>query len=57
VVGSADAPPTDQAVAVFTELSALLQAQLDRLKAVLETDLPAFNTLVKSKDLPAVIAK
>ena len=57
VVGSADAPPTDQAVSVFTALSGLLQAQLDRLKAVLETDLPAFNTLVKSKDLPAVIAK
>ncbi len=57
VVGSADAPPTDQAVAVFGQLSALLQAQLDRLKAVLETDLPAFNTLVKSKDLPAVIVK
>jgi len=57
VVGSADAPPTDQAVSVFTALSGLLQAQLDRLKAVLETDLPAFNTLVKSKDLPAVIVK
>ena len=57
VVGSADAPPTDQAVAVFGQLSAMLQAQLDRLKAVLDTDLPAFNTLVKSKDLPAVIAK
>jgi len=57
VVGSADAPPTDQAVAVFAELSALLQAQLDRLKTALDTDLPAFNTLVKSKDLPAVIVK
>jgi len=57
VVGSADAPPTDQSVAVFSQLSALLQAQLDRLKTVIDTDLPAFNTFVKSKDLPAVIVK
>ena len=57
VVGSADAPPTDQSVSVFTQLSGLLQAQLDRLKTVIDTDLPAFNTLVKSKDLPAVIVK
>ena len=57
VVGSADAPPTDQSVSVFTQLSGLLQAQLDRLKTVIDTDLPAFNTFVKSKDLPAVIVK
>ncbi len=57
VVGSADAPPTDQSVQVFSELAALLQAQVDRLKTVLDTDLSAFNALVKAKDLPAVIVK
>ena len=57
VVGSADAPPTDQAVQVFEALSGLLQAQLDRLKTVLDADVPAFNALVKAKDVPAVIVK
>jgi hypothetical protein len=57
VVGSADAPPTDQAIQVFEALSAQLQTQLDRLKTVLDTDVPAFNALVRAKDVPAVIVK
>ena len=54
VVGSADAPPTEQSVRVFEELSAALQVQLDRLKAVLETDVPAFNRRVRELDVPAL---
>jgi len=54
VVGSADAPPTEQSVKVFEELSATLQVQLDRLKAVLETDVPAFNRKVREMDVPAL---
>ncbi len=54
VVGGADAPPTEQAVRVFDELSAALQVHLDRLKAVLETDVPAFNRRVKEMDVPAL---
>jgi hypothetical protein len=54
VVASADARPTDQSVQVFEELSAALQVQLDRLKAILETDVPAFNRLVRDADLPAL---
>ena len=54
VVGSADAPPTEQSVKVFAELSAELQVQLDRLKAVLETDVPAFNRRVREMDVPAL---
>ncbi|HEV8266152.1 MAG TPA: glycosyl hydrolase [Gemmatimonadales bacterium] len=57
VVASADAPPTDQSVRVFEELSAALQVQLDRLKAVLDADVPAFNKLVKDSDVPAVIVR
>ncbi|HXF96077.1 MAG TPA: exo-alpha-sialidase, partial [Gemmatimonadales bacterium] len=53
-VASADARPTDQAVRVFEELSAALQVQLDRLRAVLDADIPAFNRLVREKDVPAV---
>jgi photosystem II stability/assembly factor-like uncharacterized protein len=57
VVGSTDAPPTDQAIQVFEALSVQLQTQLDRLKTVLDADVPAFNALVKAKDVPAVIIK
>jgi kynureninase len=55
VVASADAAPTNQSVQVFEQLSAALQVQLDRLKAVLDADIPAFNKLVKDGDVPAVI--
>jgi len=57
VVGSTDALPTDQAIQVFEALSVQLQTQLDRLKTVLDADVPAFNALVKAKDVPAVIIK
>jgi photosystem II stability/assembly factor-like uncharacterized protein len=57
VVGSADAPPTDQSRAVFEDLNAQLQAQLDRLTQILSADVPAFNRLVKVQDVPAVIVR
>jgi hypothetical protein len=57
VVASADAAPTDQSVQVFEQLSAALQVQLDKLKAVLDADIPAFNKLVKDSDVPAVILR
>jgi hypothetical protein len=57
VVASADAAPTDQSVQVFEQLSAALQVQLDKLQAVLDADIPAFNKLVKDSDVPAVILR
>ncbi len=57
VVGGAEAAPTAQSVQVFDELSAALQGQLDRLKAVLDADIPAFNRLVKESDVPAIILR
>ena len=39
---------------VFEELSAALQVQLDKLKAILDTDVPAFNKLVHDADVPAL---
>src|SRR2546426_7525248 len=57
VVASAEAAPTVQSEQVFSELSAALQVQLDRLKAVLDTDIPAFNKLVKESEVPAIILR
>ncbi len=49
--------PTKQAYEVFADLSSKLDAQLAKLKPVLEAELPAFNKLVKENDVPAVILK
>ena len=57
VVASAEARPTDQAVEVFNELSGLLQAELDKLSAVVSTDLPAFNALVREANIPALVVR
>jgi len=52
-----DYRPTDQAVAVKEELTAAIDAELAKLDTILETDLPAFNDLVREKAIPAVIVK
>jgi photosystem II stability/assembly factor-like uncharacterized protein len=57
VVARADARPTDQSYDVFKELSAKADAQIVKLKEILEKDLPDFNKLVKKADIPAIIIK
>ena len=57
VVGSADAAPTEQSRAVFDDLDAQLQHQLDRLRAILAAEVPAFNRLVREQDVPALIVR
>ncbi|HWN98840.1 MAG TPA: glycosyl hydrolase, partial [Blastocatellia bacterium] len=57
VVAQADAPPTEQSYVVFSELSARIDEQLQKLAAIMRTDLPAFNKLVREQDVPAVIVK
>ncbi len=56
-VDAADARPTDQAVEVFRDLSAKIDAQLATLKTLLGPDLDAFNRLVRDRDVPAVVVK
>ena len=56
-VAVGDYRPTDQAVAVKEELTAAIDAELAKLRTILETDLPAFNDLVREKAIPAVIVK
>ena len=57
VVANGDHKPTDQAYAVFEELSAQLQEQLDRLSAVLDDGIPAFNRAVAALNLPAIVVE
>jgi hypothetical protein len=54
-VGSADAAPTEQSYAVFDELKAKVDAELQTLERVLGEDVPAFNRLVREREVPAVL--
>jgi photosystem II stability/assembly factor-like uncharacterized protein len=57
VVSSAEAGPTRQSYVVYDDLVGKIDAELAKLKTVLDTDLPAFNALVKAQDVPAVVLK
>jgi photosystem II stability/assembly factor-like uncharacterized protein len=57
VAASADAVPTAQTYAVYEELVAKINAQLQKLEAVVKTDLPAFNKVVREQEIPAVMLK
>jgi hypothetical protein len=54
LVESGDYKPTDQAYAVFKELSGRLDTELGRLDAVVKTDLPAFNTKLAQQKLEPI---
>jgi photosystem II stability/assembly factor-like uncharacterized protein len=55
VVASADAAPTEQAYQVFDYLSERVESELKRLQECIDTDLAAFNRLIRETDLPAVM--
>jgi photosystem II stability/assembly factor-like uncharacterized protein len=55
IVESGDYRPTDQAQAVFKELSAQLDAQLGTLDALIRIDLTAFNAMVVKSRLAPII--
>jgi len=46
-----------QSYQVFDQLAAELQGCLDRLKTIVETDVPAFNRTVREQDIPAVLGR
>jgi photosystem II stability/assembly factor-like uncharacterized protein len=54
-VGRADAPPTTQDLAVFEDLKSRIDAELAKLTAVLDEDVPSFNRLVREKEVPAIV--
>ena len=46
--------PTAQQVAVRDSLVAQIDVELAKLKAIFDTDLPAFNKLVRDQNVPAI---
>ena len=53
VVAGAQAAPTKQAYEVFDDLSKRIDAQLECLQEVLDTDVAAFNGLLRDHKVPA----
>jgi photosystem II stability/assembly factor-like uncharacterized protein len=57
VVASAEAAPTAQSYAVYDEVVAGIDAQLQKLAQLMRSDVPAFNQLVRDQNIPAVVVK
>jgi photosystem II stability/assembly factor-like uncharacterized protein len=57
VVESAEAAPTRQSYTVFADLSRRMDAQLAALDALVRTDLPRLNALLRAAGLPEVRAE
>ncbi|MGH2496251.1 MAG: VPS10 domain-containing protein [Ktedonobacteraceae bacterium] len=55
VIASAQAAPTAQTYAVLDDISARIDAQLRQLQEVLDTDVAAFNSLLRENNVPGVI--
>lgn len=57
VASAGDFQPTKQAIAVKEELTTKIDAELSKLREIIEKELPAFNELVHEKKIPAVMIK
>ena len=57
VVGSAEAAPTAQSYVVYDEVVTQIDAELRKLAQLMQTDVPAFNQLVRDQNIPAVVIK
>jgi hypothetical protein len=57
VVNTGYIAPSKQARAVYADLSAQINAQLNRLKQVKEKDIPEFNQLIRKNALPVIGVK
>jgi photosystem II stability/assembly factor-like uncharacterized protein len=57
VVGSADSAPTAQSYEVFDMLNKAVDEQLTKWKAIVSTDVAAYNAIMKQQEVPAIILK
>jgi hypothetical protein len=55
LANSGNFPPTEQMIGVRDELTVLIDAELAKLKSIFDTEIPAFNALVKELKMDAVI--
>jgi hypothetical protein len=57
VLSSADAAPPRQAFQVYEHLAEVARRELARLETLIETDVAAFNALVREVNLPAIATR
>jgi len=57
VVESSEGAPTQQALAVFADLVKRVDVHLEYLKQVIDTDVAAFNRLIRDLEVPAVMLR
>ena len=57
VVSRSETPPNEQSYAVYDELVAQINAQLQKLSQIMKSDVPAFNQLVRDQNIPAIVVK
>ncbi len=55
VVSSGEAAPTRQSRQVFDDLSARVGVQLQRIRELIDTDIAAFNTVIREASVPAIV--
>jgi hypothetical protein len=56
-VEEADVQPTAAQQQVYEDLATGINAQITKLKQVMENGVPAFNRYVKEQDVPAIAVK
>ena len=56
-VQAADAAPTASQQQVYEDLATGINAQIAKLKQIMETGVPALNKLVREQDIPAIAVK
>jgi photosystem II stability/assembly factor-like uncharacterized protein len=57
VVSRSETPPNEQSYAVYDELVAQINAQLQKLSQIMKSDVPAFNQMVRDQNIPAIVVK
>ncbi|MEM8531588.1 MAG: glycosyl hydrolase [Chloroflexota bacterium] len=57
VVGSSDSRPTQQAYAVFQDISAQIDEQLAQFRTLVDTDLEDLNRRIRDAAIPAIVPK
>ncbi len=57
VVARSETPPNEQSFEVYNDLVRQIDAQLGKLSAIMKTDVPAFNQMVKDQNIPAIVVK
>jgi photosystem II stability/assembly factor-like uncharacterized protein len=55
VVASAQAAPTRQQFELYADLAGRIDVQIQRLQEIIDTDVAAFNGLMRESEMPAVI--